>query len=332
MGRHTLGGISHVHAKEHSYDSHVTLQAMVDVAGGLPVSFLVLTDHETAQPLEDVRARYQDGVLVLGGTEWSPDDGHLVDLSPTPGKGPYKWMKDALADCKRRGGPCVASHPSAWRRRYHPPLTGVDGVEVHSSMTAVGNQVVPPYGPLLWTAFQLLLNPGLGLWRYGTFQPDAVELWESYAQLQPLAAWCGADVHGMIPVRENMLAFMTLVSLEEPLSTDALVAASQLRSALMHGVCVNQLAGFVDGLTLEPAGDAVTSVARIQRPVGPARLMLIHNGKTVATTALQDGREGRVSAPVAPGPWRAVVEVDAPGLLGGITQSAAVALRYVNPP
>ena len=100
---------------------------------------------------------------------------------------------------------------------------------------------------------------------------EAVEQWEAYAQQQPMTVWCGADLHGLLPLRENMLGYMTLVSTEKELSQNPVEAADQMRHALMHGVCVNQLAGFVDGLSLTDTDGNITARAQMHGEILPGK-------------------------------------------------------------
>ena len=329
MGPFTAAGVVHVHTAEHSQDARAPRAALVAAARDNHLAFLVLADHEAPQPLgPGVRARFEDGVLLVAGSEWSADDAHVFDLSPTPGRAGYAAVKDALPDCLARGGPCVAAHPTAWRRPWRPALTGVHGVEIHSSMTGLGDRVRPPFVSLVATAWTVLLNPGYGLWLEGAFDPAAVTLWEAYAPLQPLAAYCGADVHGLLPIRENMLAYTTLLALDAPLSSDAAVAHHQVLRALGNAVCTNMLAGRVDGLTVSHAASTVDAYARLTGALGPASLVLFHHGEERARVLFVDG-EARATAPRVAGPWRAVVEVETPGAWGRVNNSAAIRLHLV---
>lgn len=330
MGSNTAAGVVHVHTAEFSSDARVPLEGLVATAKAAGVSFLVLADHETPDPLGGTHARYVNGVLLVAGSEWSADDAHVFDVSNKPGRPGYPLVKDALPDCLARGGPCVAAHPTAWRRPWRPALTGVHGVEIHSAMTGLGDRVVPPFVDLLGTAWNILLNPGYGLWLEGAYDPAAVTLWEAYAPLQPLSAWCGSDVHGLLPVRENMLAYLTLVPLEGPLSRNPRQAGTQVRNALSNAVCTNMLAGLVEGLTLEVQGDQVVSRTSVKDALGPASLVLWHNGAVVHTVPLVDGA-AQASVPSRPGPWRAVVEIETPGVWGRVKKSAAIRLHMVPP-
>ncbi|MBI5496121.1 MAG: PHP domain-containing protein [Deltaproteobacteria bacterium] len=330
LGRNTYAGAVHVHV-EGSSDSRLHLVDAVAEARAAGLGFLVVTDHDTPQPLGDVRARWQDGVLLVGGTEWSTDNAHLLDLSATPGRGPFPVVQAARADCRRRGGPCVASHPTAWRRPWRPALAGVDGLEIHGSMAAVGDLVAAPFLELGVFTAEVLLAPSAGLWDVGAFEEPAVVLWEAWSQVQPLGAWCGADLHGLLPVRQNVLAFLAVVGLEAPLAQDAAAAAAQLRAALGSATCVNALAGMVDGVAVEHAEGRITARARIRGQAGPAVLRLVHGGREQARTSLSDGLEATVTAPALPGAWRAVVEVDAPGPWGRRARPAAIRLLQVPP-
>src|SRR6185503_8485466 len=134
QGEVTLAGAVHVHT-ERSHDSALQVPDIVAAARTWGLAFVVITDHD-GPPAPGEEARYDGPTLVIRAAEWSTDDGHLVDLAQGAGKGPFFKLKEAVASCRSRGGPCIAAHPSSWRRQYLGSFLGVDGLEVHSAMAA----------------------------------------------------------------------------------------------------------------------------------------------------------------------------------------------------
>ncbi|MEW5850724.1 MAG: hypothetical protein AB2A00_18195 [Myxococcota bacterium] len=328
QGPFTYAGAVHVHT-EVSADARVPLSDVVAAAREAGLSFVVLTEHDVVHPL-GARARVQDGVLLVAAVEWSASDGHLLDFSPTPSRGPYRTGVEAVAACRASGGPCVVAHPTSWRRQWLSTWQGVDGMEIHSGMAAVGDQLKPPFLQLGWTAWQTLLNPGMGLWPSGAAQERALWMHEAYAQVQPMSAWCSPDLHGHLPLRENLAGFLTLVGLPQPLDGDALVAAQQLVDALPRGVCVNALAGWVDGLRLEADGSRVRARGQLAHAAGPARLVLLKDSVQISEVSISARVPAEVEAPRTDGTWRAEIRVSAPGFIFPREHSAAVSVLRVD--
>lgn len=315
MGPHTCAGAVHVHTAERSDDARVPFEEILRQATALGLAFLVVADHDAPAMPPVPFAAWHGSILVVRAVEWSSADGHLMDLSAVPGKGPFPWSADAVADCRQRGGPCVVTHPTSWRRQWLSPVLGLDGMEIHSAMTATGDLLRPPFGALAWLAWRAVVHPGLALADAGASQDTARDLFEAYAQAGlPFAATCGADVHGHLPVRENLLAFLTLAGLRQPLDRNPQAAAVQLTDALMNqAACVNATTAWVDGLALTESGGVVSSRACVRGAHGSTQLVLHRNGAVVAQADLTQAPGSgcaRVRAPAeADGTWRAAVQV-----------------------
>lgn len=325
QGLSTLAGAVHVHTQDASRDSRISLEEAVEAAREAGLGFLVVTNHDA---LPKPPAWHGD-VLVMFGTEWSPKDGHLLDLSEQPGPTTgFANSSVALSSCLERGGPCIASHPTSRRRPFLGPLPDVPALEVHGAMTSLGD-LVEPRLPSLWTALQLFVNPRRGFLRLGAVDDSALALMEGVMANQPLMLACGADAHGIVSLKDNFLAYTTLLDGQEPLSTNAVGAAAQIRARLFHAACVNMEGGRVDGLMLRNGVGVMEAVAAIRGAVGPARLELWHQKKLVAVQPLQDGVNGRATAPLLRGAWRAVVRVETPAFGPGTSRIVAVRLLHM---
>jgi hypothetical protein len=324
-----VAGAVHVHTRA-SDDAWGDLSDTLRVAREEGLSFLVLGDHNGADALGGARAVVVDRVLVVNGTEWSTDQGHLLDLSFLPAAQRLRDAREAVADCRARGGPCVAGHPVSQRTPWVGALHDLDGMEVHSLMHALGDRTKSPVTGLL-PALPLLLAWPQGLvWDVGAGDAAALAALEKGPLSQGVAAFCGSDLHGHIPLRENLLGFLTLVGLPEKPPDDPVAAGHAVRRALAGSPCVNALAGWVDGLALVVEGDSVVVRAQVQGTAGPAEVVLRRGGQEVGRAGLVPGQSGEVRAPREGGAWRAEVEVDAPGLVGRMRRTAAVRLLWVD--
>ena len=329
QGAATYAGAVHVHTRA-SDDAHAALPDTLAAARAAGLSFIVVADHKGADALGGVRALVVDGVLVVAAAEWSTEAGHLLDLSFLAADRTLSVAKEAVADCRVRGGPCVAAHPTSARRPWVAPLGDLDGLEVHSAMTSLGDRGRPPFLGLLAGLGMLVAWREGVLWDVGAYDASALSTLEKGPLAQGLSAFCSPDLHGWVPLRENLLGYLTLVGLPEELPRDPVLASEGLRSALRGSTCVNALAGWVDGLSLVSQDGVVTARGQVRRSAGPAAVVLRRDGVEVGRAALEPGLAGQVQAPAAGGAWRAEVEVDAPGITGPMRRSAAVRTLWVD--
>lgn len=75
---HNYPGAVHIHTVYS--DGSGTVEEVVEAAGQTDVRFIIITDHNTLEPLADGHERYWDDLLVLVGTEISTDVGHVLAL------------------------------------------------------------------------------------------------------------------------------------------------------------------------------------------------------------------------------------------------------------
>jgi hypothetical protein len=192
-----LSGIVHAHTT--LSDGGGRPEEVVQAAAREGLQFLVLTDHNTlaAKPLEG----YQQGVLVVVGTEISTDAGHLLGIGiPDPG---YRFsgdVRDGLEDIQELGGIAFAAHPlspkdglrwTAW------DLPGPWGVEVLSNDS---EWRTASRARLAETAALYLLNPRYALLRDLTAPREVLSRWDRLLAERPCPGIAGADAHGRLPV------------------------------------------------------------------------------------------------------------------------------------
>lgn len=109
-----LRGDLHIHTCR-SPDSRAGLSAILAAAKQAGLDFIALTDHDLP-PEEDIFAQPErDGVLLVPGTEYTTDKGHLLGLflerpcPPSPGE--RLPFSQAVEQVKRCGGLAVLAHP-----------------------------------------------------------------------------------------------------------------------------------------------------------------------------------------------------------------------------
>ena len=320
-----VSGVVHVHTT--LSDGTGTPDRVEQAAREAGLSFLVITDHDTAaaRPLSG----YRDGVLVLVGAELSTHQGHLLGLGMRPlAFPPGVDARNALDDVHHLGGAAFVAHPTSPRDHLDWSgweLEGPWGLEVlnldslwrQASWAAVlGGLVAYPFDPVY------ALASGLDRPR------AAMERWDALLRRRDVAGVAGVDAHGFPSYDRLFRVLRNYVLLDAPLSGEAARDAAAVREALARGRSYMALdalgaaGGFFFhaargdetwqmGETVAPAPDLrLRAGGRLPRG---ARIELYRNGERIAAG------QGALEAPAdRPGAYRVEVGVsrwDAPWVL-----------------
>lgn len=137
---------NHNHTKE-SHDSHLSISELARQAAREGIEAVVLTDHNSVNYHYDPAFREPQPVTLIGGEEWSSDEGHagLIGLEGgRPIKGSLS-VERMLEETNARRGVAVVNHPFlmnlTWRSKRLEE--GVGGVEVWNNYWGtplMGNQ------------------------------------------------------------------------------------------------------------------------------------------------------------------------------------------------
>lgn len=137
---------NHNHTRD-SHDGHLTIGELAQAAALEGIEAVVLTDHNSMGHRTDPAFRAPQPVTLIGGEEWSSDEGHagLIGLEGgRPIKGSLS-VERMLAETNARRGVAVVNHPFlmnlTWRSKRLEE--GVGGVEVWNNYWGtplMGNQ------------------------------------------------------------------------------------------------------------------------------------------------------------------------------------------------
>lgn len=143
MAKIQIKGAIHVHS-DYS-DGTGSVENIVAAAKAAGLDYVILTDHDTTEALDDGWSGRHDGVLVVVGAEISPPRrGHCLCLGADDVTG-YRWMPDEhyLHKLRRQGADVYIAHPEgrikttfglnlkewrAWESEHF------DGIEIWSYM------------------------------------------------------------------------------------------------------------------------------------------------------------------------------------------------------
>lgn len=287
-------GAIHIHSTYS--DGGGSVEDIVRAGQNAGPDFLVLTDHDTMQPLIDGHQGYHDGLLLLVGEEVNTSAGHLLSLGvgrDVSQDGPL-GLPALVEEISESGGVSIAAHPTGRRPWTDWTLEEMDGLEVLN-----GNSEWRDDGVLeLLRAFVFLPFMPDGVFNSLIDRPDeAIRLWMHRAQRQPVTVIGSLDAHERIklwgerhlsfPTYERMFGLIrTYVITGTELTGDAGVDEEILVNAIHRGSCYVVLEGY------EPAPGF-----SFEHSIGPETMSM---GSSVA---FRDGGRLHVTAPSS-GPVR----------------------------
>lgn len=294
-------GFFHVHTT-HSHDGYGSLEEAARAARGLGARFLVVTEHNRVAPERPQRV---EGVLVVPGVEISARAGHVIALGID--EVPKERGEGVLEAITEAGGFAVLAHPVNLRRPWSDPSTeGFVGFEALSLDSAFRVATMKERRRLVWPLFALA-GDRRKLAALLMHRPDeALRRYDEIAETRPLSMLCGVDAHGLPPYRASFAALgLHLWMPEEARAAwgeDPEVDAEAVLSAIRQGrtFCSVPALGDASSFSLRAEGGEVVAEVGAR----DATLVLFHRGREVART-----RGNRLTAPLAPGPWRAEVHV-----------------------
>lgn len=244
--RHIVSGAIHAHSTYS--DGCGTVPEIIAAGKKAGLQFVVLSDHETLQPLRDGWQRYWDDLLVLVGAEIRTDAGYLLALGlPDDFRSPGT-ASDALLDAvERAGGLAFAVHPAHpyldWKNWTHPALAGLEVLNLHSlSRHAASLTSLARFGALI------RCGRGDAALRLLSLRPTReLGMWDSLLASGRSVGLASSDAHGHVKVggrrvhvpgyADSFRMVQTHLVLRSPLSGDASQDRVTVLEALRRGAC-----------------------------------------------------------------------------------------------
>jgi len=337
-------GAYHVHSTRS--DGTGTVDDIAAAARRAGLAFVILTDHGDATRAPDPPS-YRHGVLVIDAVEINTGAGHAVALGMSAAA-PYPLAgeaRDVIDDVHRLGGKVVLAHPDSpspefsWRE----PAAAADGVE-WINVDSEWRDELPTR--LLGTAARAVVRPAAAVASLFARPDRSLRRWDRDARGRAVFGVAAVDAHARglwqsekpapvswlaVPSYETMFrTVVQAVSLDAPLSGDAAADAPRVLDAVIRGRSFSVIAAYAAPATLSfflttaagPAHSGDRIAASTERadwnamvPELPsARLMLLRDGKTIATGQGSVHYRGPLDAgvyrvevfhPSGPAPWLA---------------------------
>ncbi len=221
-------GVYHVHSR-HS-DGTRSSEAIARTAARQGLDFIVLTDHGNPHPSAATEGRWQDGVLVLAGSELSVNRGHLVALGfDFPQQAYSSVAEEAAHQIREDGGFTVIAHPYSKVHWSWGDFAGYSGIEIISADAKLRKN----WPSLLLHLPFLLFEPRMPLLKLLSPPTQSLRRWDELCRQHSIYGYFSCDAHLYY---RAMLSFLRLyVLLPRQLPEDFDTARQMMWTAFREG-------------------------------------------------------------------------------------------------
>jgi hypothetical protein len=284
-----IQGVYHIHTK--FSDGRKTTEEIAGIASKAGLNFIILTDHGNPNRKSYASQGWENGLLVLAGSEVSVSRGHLVGLDfKLPSSNFSQNAEEAVYGITAVGGFTVIAHPYSKIQWSWGEYVGYSGIEIINADTMLkeGLFLSAPYLPAL------LIKPSYALLKILDSPQRELRKWDELSKIYPIYGYFAADAHMLY---RPIFDFLRIhVILDSPLSSDFDAARGQIFEALRSGRFYNSIhaAAWVEGFRFwGERGKEVIPMGRtalfesgftlhIQAPFPYAKeIHLIQDGKSV---------------------------------------------------
>ncbi len=131
-GYQDFTGVIHIHTKYS--DGSGTFEELARIANAQGLDFLIVTDHNTLQPLREGKQGWHGATLILAGCEISTRGGHYVALNLSQEIDRTNLTTQQIIDeVNRQGGFGFIAHPYGRRRWDDWTVRGFTGIEAYNA-------------------------------------------------------------------------------------------------------------------------------------------------------------------------------------------------------
>lgn len=351
--RYDYAGLIHLHTR-YSDDATGSYDSLAAEGGRQGIRFLIVTDHNTLQPIRDGLQGWKGGVLMLTGVESSRPEGHMLGLNvtstPADGETPTAPF---LSSIQAEGGLAIIAHPThrkwAWKGPVDDRIMGMEILDLADQFYDA------PVRAKTAALIALPFRPMAAYLELGGRPASALAKWDQITRTRRFVGLYAPDIHQAIelsddwkiafpPARDIMRIARDHIVTPTPFTgrqdEDAALVYAALRSGhvfvsldvlgdgtgfMFTGERPGQTAWMGDQIV---AGPPTTYRVRLPASAAPLKpvIHLLRNGTEVARSA--PGDTGLVWATDDDGVYRVEVTTRVPTLAGAPREMIWI---YSNP-
>lgn len=237
-------GLIHLHSN-YSDDASASYAALAQAAGEQDIRFLIVTDHNTLEPIAAGEEGWRNGVLVLSGAERSQPEGHLLEMNVTSRPMAREETTGAVLDTvARENALALIAHPAHRKWGWQGPIDDrIGGMEI---LDLADQFYAAPLASKLTAIAMLPFNRMKAYLELGTENSATLRIWDTMTQRRRFVGVYAPDVHQSIelwagkrwafpPAAEIMRIARNHIVSDVPMSGDFEADRSLVYGAIAEG-------------------------------------------------------------------------------------------------
>ncbi|MFC2169232.1 hypothetical protein ACFLRM_01520 [Acidobacteriota bacterium] len=284
-----IKGAYHIHTD--LSDGRKSPDEIIKLAAQASLDYVLFIDHGNPNLELLSRQEWNEGILVLAGSELSTNRGHLVALDTKLSS--RRFSRNAETACyeiEALEGYSIIAHPYSKASWSWGKNINISGIEIINGDSVLINKIFAsiPYLP------SLLIEPRYGLLKMLDRPEKNLRKWDELNRIHPVFGYFATDAH--LLYRPLIDLFHIHIILKKPFSSDFETAKRQVFDALKEGRFYNSInaAARADGFrfwaekdnTIFPMGKTIMLdspvTLHIKTPFSFAKnIHLLLNGKSI---------------------------------------------------
>lgn len=327
-----IKGVFHVHSD--FSDGKGDIEEITRAAEENKLDFVILTDHGEPNLKCAESTSFQNNTLLIGGSEFSLDCGHLATAGFKVEKYQFpREPQEAINDMNRYNGFSFISHPFdnkiPWTDWDIKNFTGIEVLSSYSSARRIGVL------KLLAFPFRYILNHEYSLLSSLDYPEKNMTVWDSFNKNWKYMGIYALDAHAKIPLTKkislnfpsyrSMFAILKIyVKTDKSFSTDPISSADIIINNIKKGRYFNVIEGIspANGFNIvyrssdgedHETGETIKNLKgtiHIDLPFEfPVRVKILKNGKQFFIKRFEQSSKAEISVK-GPGVYRCEIFAD----------------------
>jgi len=231
-GYYDYKGLIHLHTTYS--DGEGTVKEVAETGNLSGLDFLVSTDHNTLEPLQDSKEGWYQNLLFLVGEEISMQGGYTLGLNISKAieHGREKEPQSVVDEVREQGGMAFIAHPLNWRFGWENwDVQGITGMEI-LDLDDLWRKTNPIL--LLWGLITFPVNPSYALLNILHKPQDVLDKWDELTQKKIIVGIYSPDLHDQIRIKKDY--YIKFPPREEtmPLASNHILLKKPFNGELSH--------------------------------------------------------------------------------------------------
>jgi len=204
-GANELVGLIHLHS-EYSGDAQGSYEELAEVAGEHELDFMIVTDHNNTDAIEDGKEGIYGKTLVMTGVESTRQEGYLLGLAITGYKTARADPTDAfLSQIAGQGGFVIMAHARnshwPWKGLIDPRMSGIEIIDFADQIYDASLSCK------IMAALSFPVNRLYAFLALYHRPRSAIGLWDAVSAQRPFVGIFASDIHQNLRIFKKRFKF-----------------------------------------------------------------------------------------------------------------------------